>query len=92
VCRIGGEEFALVLPGTDVLQARVLFDRIAGATRRPLNERGDIGLTLTVSAGIAALLASEDADGLMLRADRALYGAKRDGRDRCETAPGHGPA
>ena len=92
VCRIGGEEFALVLPGTDVLQARVLFDRIAAATRRPLDERGDIGLRLTVSAGIAALLANEDADGLMLRADRALYGAKRDGRDRCETAPGHGPA
>ncbi len=87
VCRIGGEEFALVLPGTDAVQAKVLFDRIAGVIRRPLDERGDIGLGLSVSAGIASLQPAEGADGLMTRADRALYEAKRDGRDRCEFAP-----
>jgi diguanylate cyclase (GGDEF)-like protein len=92
VCRVGGEEFALLLPGTDAEQARVLFDRISSVVRRPLDERGDIGLELTVSAGIAALLPGETADALMLRADRALYGAKRAGRDRCEMAPGRGAA
>jgi len=87
VCRIGGEEFALVLPGTDAAQAKVLFERIAGVIRRPLDERGDIGLELSVSAGIASVRPGEDADTLMLRADRALYSAKRSGRDRCEFAP-----
>lgn len=85
-CRIGGEEFALILPGADDVQAAALFSRIAARVRRPLDERGDIGLELTVSAGVATLLSAEDADALMVRADRALYAAKRAGKDRCELA------
>lgn len=85
-CRIGGEEFALILPGTDAAQAFVLYERVAARIRRPLGEHGDIGLELSVSAGIAALLPGENGDALLLRADRALYGAKHAGRDRCEIA------
>ncbi len=85
-CRIGGEEFALILPGTDQRQSQVLFSRVAGMIRRPLGQSGDVGLALSVSAGIASLIPGEDAEGLMLRADRALYGAKRSGRDCVELA------
>ena len=91
-CRIGGEEFALILPGTDAAQALIVYERIASRIRRPLDERGDIGLELSVSAGIATLLPGETAEGFMLRADRALYSAKRAGRDRIEVAAGVVPA
>ncbi len=85
-CRIGGEEFALILPGTGAAQAAALFGRFAERVRRPIDEQGDRGLMLTVSAGVAALQPGEGADALLLRADRALYAAKRAGRDRCEVA------
>ena len=87
VCRIGGEEFAVIMPGTDSAQALILQARIATEIRRPLDNHGGVGLELSVSTGIATLdRESEAADGLMMRADRALYRAKHVGRDCCELA------
>ncbi len=87
VCRIGGEEFAVIMPGTDSAQALVVQSRVADAIRRPLDEHGGVGLELSVSIGIATLDPEHElATDLMGRADRALYRAKRAGRDRCELA------
>ncbi len=80
VCRTGGEEFTVVLPGTDASQARCLAERINMAVRgATLGPRSDV----TVSAGVATAEDSlDDFDGLVQRADGALLRAKRAGRDR----------
>jgi diguanylate cyclase (GGDEF)-like protein len=78
LARIGGEEFGLVLPGCTPEQARVVVERL----------RADVPLGLTASAGITAWVSPLTADEVVADADRALYRAKRDGRDRvCVAAP-----
>lgn len=85
VARYGGEEFAILLTGADVDAGRLAAQRICDGLRgRRLVKREtgeDIG-RVTVSAGVAAHRAGESAIALMERADRALYEAKRAGRDR----------
>jgi diguanylate cyclase (GGDEF)-like protein len=88
--RVGGEEFAVLLPGADMAAALAfaerLRQRIAGT---PLQAESG-ALSVTVSIGIAAL-DPEDASGdaALVRADKALYCAKRAGRNRVERfAPG----
>jgi diguanylate cyclase (GGDEF)-like protein len=79
LARIGGEEFGLVLPGCDSPGAQLVADRL----------RADMPPGLTASAGVAAWTPGTTADGLVAAADRALYRAKRDGRDRvCTSQPG----
>ncbi|HEX3802145.1 MAG TPA: sensor domain-containing diguanylate cyclase [Solirubrobacteraceae bacterium] len=84
VCRTGGEEFTVLLPRTDASEARHLAERINEAVRDArLGPRAD----LTVSAGVATAEESLDSfDGLVQRADSALLGAKRAGRDRVVVA------
>lgn len=84
--RIGGEEFALLLPATTRAQAQAVADRIV-AQCQTLSIGAGGGNCLSVSAGIAEA-SGEDASlaATMLRADRALYGAKTAGRGRSVTA------
>ena len=78
--RIGGEEFALVLPGTDPGGAQVLAERLR---RRVREVMVDDGLPLSVSLGVAAYPRhARTGDDLLRRADQAMYLAKRLGRDR----------
>ncbi|HLI58144.1 MAG TPA: sensor domain-containing diguanylate cyclase [Solirubrobacteraceae bacterium] len=79
-CRIGGEEFCVVLPRTDLAQAAALAERINFEIRAAgLGPSRD----MTVSVGVAtADRSQDDVDRLMLRADKALLRAKRSGRDR----------
>jgi len=81
--RIGGEEFLLVLPETDLEGAMLLADRLRVATGEILFELPSGPLKVTCSLGVAQR-AKEDRDGgaLMARADGALYNAKRHGRNR----------
>lgn len=83
--RLGGEEFAVMLPETDVARARKVADRISAAFAASAQSLAHPGLQATVSAGIAGL--EEDhasvAD-LLTAADRGLYKAKRMGRNRVE--------
>ncbi|CAN7689217.1 CHASE domain-containing protein [Pseudoduganella sp. LjRoot289] len=83
--RVGGEEFAVLLPGADMLAAAAfaerLRQRIAGT---PLTVDGH-ELAVTVSVGIAAMDAADaSGDAALVRADKALYCAKRGGRNRVE--------
>ena len=82
--RWGGEEFLVVMPSTGAPGARVAGERFRQAVcARPLQLEGSEQLVVTVSVG----LASFDQDGapsLLSRADKALYAAKRRGRNRVE--------
>ena len=82
--RTGGEEFAVLLPRTDLIKATGLAERIRAAIAAaritvPSGER----LRMTVSIGVAAQAAArvKDFDDLLLAADRALYEAKAAGRN-----------
>jgi diguanylate cyclase (GGDEF)-like protein len=84
--RLGGEEFAIVLPATDEHGALVVAERIRAAVRalRLPSGNADFGPILTVSIGIAVVDGVGEVDSLELyrRADAALLAAKRTGRDR----------
>jgi diguanylate cyclase (GGDEF)-like protein len=82
VARMGGEEFAVVLPGAGAAEAAAVADRILGAIRavEEATERGVV--RVSASAGVAALDAGvPPADELYARADRAMYASKAAGRD-----------
>lgn len=82
--RFGGEEFAVLLPETDEGGALVCAQRILRAMREHRFLQDGSEFTVTASAGVAQL--TEDERGLLDRADRALYAAKRAGRDRVAAA------
>jgi diguanylate cyclase (GGDEF)-like protein len=83
--RYGGEEFLVLLPATDERGARTMAERIRLAVRTITTPGLD--RQVTVSIGIGALPEhAVDADGLERAADRALYLAKNNGRDRVEVA------
>lgn len=88
LARFGGEEFVLVLPDTDADGAAAAAERVRAAVDAATyhGEGGTPTLHVTVSCGVAAY---DPADGgrynaLLDRADRALYDAKRNGRNRVE--------
>ena len=80
VARIGGEEFALLLPDTDERGAFLVAERLRRAVQRTFSDRP---LPITISFGIASWPDHGDETELLLRAaDKALYAAKDLGRDR----------
>lgn len=88
VCRYGGEEFAVILPQTDLESARVLAERLREQIQRteiiPENASPSRrAVQVTVSLGVATTAASMDAEHMLLdQADQALYQAKKAGRNR----------
>jgi len=85
--RLGGEEFAVLLPQTDGAGAYELAERIrVRVASQPIDYDGHT-IPLTVSAGIALLEVTDPrADTVLIRADQALYRAKQRGRNRVESA------
>lgn len=80
--RVGGEEFLLLAPGTDRLQAMALAERIRAGIEACKVEGLD-GRRLSVSIGVAGLQGETTIDELIQHADQALYIAKSSGRNRC---------
>lgn len=82
--RLGGEEFALILPHTDRAAVAGVAEKLRGAIARILVRQGDATVPVTASFGIASLDArTADIDALLANADAALYEAKAAGRNRC---------
>ncbi|MDF3058390.1 MAG: response regulator receiver modulated diguanylate cyclase [Rariglobus sp.] len=88
VARIGGEEFAVLLMETDAAEGFAVAGRLVEAVRAQPIVLGEGGaLTITVSAGVAALPVHGEADATLLAAaDKALYAAKHGGRNRAVLA------
>lgn len=84
--RLGGEEFGVLLPGTDLGAAEAVLARIAAAARAMTVRVPEGELHATMSAGVSSAHAGDGDEIPMLhRADAALYLAKTRGRDRVET-------
>jgi diguanylate cyclase (GGDEF)-like protein len=81
--RLGGEEFAILMPDTGLAGAKALCERLCAAVRELQFDAGSQVFGVSVSVGVAMLTAADDNVGALLaRADAALYLAKRSGRDR----------
>ncbi len=87
--RIGGEEFAAVLPGCDLATARLFAESVRAAFSGARLADIPAGTRFTASFGVAEMNADERPAALMARADAALYEAKRDGRDRVRVSRLH---
>ena len=84
-CRLGGEEFVVIMPDTDAGVASIVAERIrARVAGEPFPiQKGSRAIDITVSIGMAQCRLSDDgAEPLVKRADQALYQAKRSGRNR----------
>ena len=84
VCRLGGEEFIVVMPDTPMWRARQIAERLRSCVAsEPFLVGGATKVTVTASVGLATLeRPGESMDALFARADQALYAAKREGRNR----------
>ncbi|HED12258.1 MAG TPA: sensor domain-containing diguanylate cyclase [Gammaproteobacteria bacterium] len=81
LCRLGGEEFGLMLPDSSVSDCQLLAERL----RRQVEvlEFPELeGLRVTISLGGTAIAAHEGIDDFLKRADKAMYEAKKRGRNR----------
>jgi diguanylate cyclase (GGDEF)-like protein len=85
LARIGGEEFALILPGSTLQSAEKVADVLRGrAEIAPLSYKGN-SIPMTASFGVASLSAEDkNMADVIVRADSALYRSKREGRNRVE--------
>jgi diguanylate cyclase (GGDEF)-like protein len=84
-CRIGGDEFAVILPESTIDDAEQLYRRLqVQLAEQPVAPAG----RMLISAGIAELRPQEDGLAFFQRADDALYRAKESGKGRVEHAPG----
>jgi diguanylate cyclase (GGDEF)-like protein len=82
-CRVGGDEFAVILPESSLMDADQLYRRILHAvSSRPLGQAGKVSL----SAGVAELRPEDDPVAFFKRGDEALYRAKETGKSRVVAA------
>lgn len=83
LCRMGGEEFLMLLPGTDATGAGIAAERLLARLRQTASPTGT---PITASIGIACRGDYPSTDAAFRAADDALYQAKRAGRDRAVVA------
>ncbi|MFO7597403.1 MAG: GGDEF domain-containing protein [Desulfocurvibacter africanus] len=94
VARVGGEEFAVIMPGTICDNALAVSERIRESIKsQPTHALDGTAITVSASLGVAGTdkICPRSATDFFARVDRALYGAKEQGRDRSVVAVETGP-
>ena len=86
VARLGGEEFAVVLPDATLSQAALVCERLRGAIAATGVQVEESIIFVTVSGGVAPYLRNQSSEEILRAADRALYRAKHAGRDQLALA------
>jgi diguanylate cyclase (GGDEF)-like protein len=87
--RLGGEEFAVLLPDTDLAGGANLAERIRSTLEKTRVDNGEDGIRITASFGVSCFPTAASAEDLLLDADRRLYDAKRRGKNRVEVSSGN---
>ncbi len=87
LARIGGEEFAVILPDFQVQHAEKKAEEVLNKVRAEVFVHENREIRFTVSIGIAQLVKGESTESWIKRADQALYYSKTNGRNRATTAP-----
>ena len=83
IARFGGEEFIMLLPHTNVEQAKIMADKLRIIIENSgFNHQGQ-SIPLTISAGISAFYTNDTIESVFEKSDKALYQAKESGRNRC---------
>lgn len=82
--RLGGEEFAVLMPATNLADALEVAERLRMAVAAAQLDADGAPYAMTVSIGVSGLAADETVSAALQRADKALYAAKRLGRNRVE--------
>lgn len=88
ICRYGGEEFAVICPGSTLSQAAVGAGRVRAAIEQEVITLKEGNVRVTISVGVAEVSEAEIAEGLIQRADSALYAAKHAGRNQVQLHDG----
>ncbi len=94
LCRVGGEEFAILLPVTQLEGATQLAKQLGDSVRnlRLIPYDNDSSKVITISLGVATMIPNvQSVESLVEMADKALYQAKENGRDRYEIFDGVSP-
>ena len=89
--RLGGEEFAILLPETEAAGAEALAENLRAAVAEMRVPLANAEVSVTASFGVAAFPETHTPDELMTAADLALYSAKRQGKDRVVAVTPEGP-
>lgn len=86
VCRYGGEEFALILPNTDLEGALVLVEKLRVEIETTSIQADNVSINITISAGIGTAIAdlNKPEDIILALADKHLYAAKNAGRNNVQ--------
>jgi diguanylate cyclase len=85
IARYGGEEFAILLPGVSFSQAIRIAERLRRSVEKHLFKYNDQTIPVTISVGVAMMREGLDETALIERADKALYLAKKSGRNQVKT-------
>ncbi|MBI4682630.1 MAG: diguanylate cyclase [Nitrospirae bacterium] len=85
ISRYGGEEFAIILPHTDLIGAFKAGESIISYINKSVFSYKDDKIPLTISIGVSVLKKSDDAGSVFERADSALYLAKQSGKNNVKT-------
>jgi diguanylate cyclase len=86
VARIGGEEFVMLLSGTNIAQAMLIANQVRSAVEALRFHFRGVPVKVTVSCGLTELQQNDDAGATFDRADAALYRAKQTGKNLCVAA------
>jgi len=87
IARYGGEEFAVLLIGTDATRAQIVMDKVRTSFEQLVFDGPNESFSVTVSVGVSNEQMGSTVEGLIGRADEALYIAKDNGRNRVVIAP-----